>query len=85
MAIDSNALAWFFDLQGKQFAEKCTRCGLCLAACPVFPSMKAARLGPRAVVEKLTEVLTGSDPSDEVYELVYNCNRGCGLCAKACP
>jgi len=85
MAIDSNALAWFFDLQGKQFAEKCTRCGLCLAACPVFPSMKAARLGPRAVVEKLTEVLTGSDPSDEVYELVYTCNRGCGLCAKACP
>jgi Fe-S oxidoreductase len=85
MTTESNALAAFFDYQGKQFAEKCTRCGLCLDVCPVFPSMKAAHLGSKAVMERLTELLTGGDPSDEVYELVYTCNRGCGLCAKACP
>ena len=85
MATDYGALAAFFDFQGRQFAEKCTRCGLCLDVCPVFPLMKAARLGSAAVIEKLTGLLTGGDPSDEVYELVYSCNRGCGLCAKACP
>jgi heterodisulfide reductase subunit D len=85
MTSESSALAAFFDLQGRQFAEKCTKCGLCLDACPVFPSMKAAQLGSGAVVERLIEVLTGGEPSDEVYELVYTCNRGCGLCAKACP
>ena len=47
--------------------------------------MKAARIGSTAVMEKLIELLTGGDPSEEVYELVYTCNRGCGLCAKACP
>jgi len=85
MTTEGNALAAFFDYQGRQFSEKCTRCGLCLDVCPVFPSMKAARLGSKAVMERLTELLTGGDPSDEVYELVYTCNRGCGLCAKACP
>ena len=85
MTTDGNALAAFFDYQGRQFAEKCTRCGLCLDVCPVFPLMKAARFGSKAIIEKLTQLLTGGDPSDEVYELVFSCNRGCGLCAKACP
>ena len=85
MTTDGSTLAGFFDYQGRQFAEKCTRCGLCLDVCPVFPLMKAARLGSKAVIEKLTQLLTGGDPSDEVYELVFTCNRGCGLCAKACP
>ena len=79
------ALAEFFDLQGQMFADKCTNCGLCLEACPVFPLMKASRLGSTAVMEKLNSLLKGGEPSEEVYELVYTCNRGCGLCAKACP
>ncbi len=85
MTANPNALAEFFDLQGQVFADKCTSCGLCLEVCPVFPLTKASRLGSKAVTEKLTDLLKGGEPSEEVYELIYTCNRGCGLCAKACP
>ena len=85
MAAKYSDLNGYFEYKGKQFAERCTNCGLCLEACPVFPLTKAAHIGPKAAMEKVTDLLKGGEPSEEAYEVVFSCNRGCGLCARACP
>jgi len=78
-------LAEYFDYRGRRFAERCTKCGECLQACPVFPLTKFADRGPQAVIEKLTELLKGGDVSEEAYDMVFSCNGACGMCVKACP
>ena len=78
-------LAEYFDYRGRRFAERCTNCGECLQACPVFPLTKFADRGPQAVIEKLTELLKGGDVSEEAYDMVFSCNGACGMCVKACP
>jgi len=78
-------LAEYFDYRGRRFAEKCTNCGDCLEACPLFPLTKSADRGPQAVIEKITDLLKGGEVSEEAYEMVFSCSGACGLCAKACP
>ncbi len=78
-------LSGYFQYKGRQFADKCTNCGLCLEACPVFPLTGAAKAGPKTAITRVTDLLKGDAASDEAYEVVFSCNRGCGLCAKACP
>ncbi len=78
-------LSSYFEYKGRQFAERCTNCGLCLEACPVFPLTKVANIGPKAAITKVTDLLKGGEASAEAYEVVFSCNRGCGLCARACP
>ncbi len=78
-------LSGYFQYKGRQFADKCTNCGLCLEACPVFPLTGAAKAGPKTAITRVTDLLKGGAASDEAYEVVFSCNRGCGLCAKACP
>lgn len=85
MAAKYSDIASYFEYKGRQLADKCTNCGLCLEACPVFPLTKVARIGSKAAIEKVTSLLKGGDPTEEAYEVVFSCNRGCGLCAKACP
>jgi Fe-S oxidoreductase len=78
-------LAEWFDRRGRRFAERCTNCGACLEACPLFPLTKFADRGPQAVMEKVTELLKGGEVSEEAYDMVYSCTGGCAQCAKACP
>jgi ferredoxin len=85
MSAKYSDLSGYFQHKGRQFAEKCTNCGLCLEACPVFPLTRAAGVGAKVAITKVTDLLKGGAPSDEAYEVVFSCNRGCGLCAKACP
>jgi Fe-S oxidoreductase len=85
MSAKYSDLSGYFQHKGRQFAEKCTNCGLCLEACPVFPLSRAAGVGAKVAITKVTDLLKGGAASDEAYEVVFSCNRGCGLCAKACP
>jgi len=78
-------LVEYFDYRGRRFAERCTNCGECLQACPVFPLTKFADRGPQAVIEKVTELLKGGEVSEEAYDMVFSCNGACGMCVKACP
>ena len=78
-------LADYFDYRGRRFAERCTNCGACLEACPVFPLISLAGRDPKAVMEKITVLLKGGKVSEEAYEMVYSCNGGCDICSKACP
>jgi len=79
------SLADLFDYRARRFAERCTTCGECLEVCPIFPLTKFASSGPRVAMEKLTDLLSGGEVSDEAYELVFSCNGACGICANACP
>ena len=78
-------VAEFYDHMGRQFAENCDNCGDCLKACSVFPLTRFADRGPRAVMEKITDLLKGGDVSEEAYDMAFSCNLGCGRCDKACP
>jgi Fe-S oxidoreductase len=85
MGTEDAVLAGMFDAMGRDFAEKCTNCGECLRACPIFPLTKFAEKGPEAIIEKLTELLKGGDVSEEAYDFVFSCTGPCGVCEKACP
>jgi len=78
-------LAEYHDYRGRRFAERCTNCGLCLEACPVFPLTKFADRGPQAVIEKITDLLEGGEVSEEACDMVFSCTGACGRCADACP
>jgi len=60
-------LADYFDYRGRRFAERCTNCGACLEACPVFPLISLAGRDPKAVMEKITDLLKGGKVSEEAY------------------
>ena len=85
MGKEDSIMAQMFDAMGKDFAEKCTGCGECLRACPIFSMTKYAERGPEEVIGKLIELLEGGDVSDEAYDLVFSCTGPCGVCKKACP
>jgi Pyruvate/2-oxoacid:ferredoxin oxidoreductase delta subunit len=79
-------LASFLDQMGRQFAEKCTDCGICLQECPVFPLTRFADIGPQAMMEKVTSLLREGKISEEAYEMAYCCAQGCArVCAAVCP
>jgi len=75
----------YYDYRGRRFAERCTECGLCLEACPVFPLTKYADQGAIAIIGKITDLLKGGEVTEEAYDMVFSCSGACGLCAKACP
>lgn len=56
--------------------NKCTECGLCRNACPVFIILKSETLSPRGKVMLLKE-----DVMDEIF---FACTL-CKNCAVACP
>ncbi|MFC1944107.1 (Fe-S)-binding protein [Chloroflexota bacterium] len=85
MEIDKSDLIGYYDHKGRRFAERCTNCGDCLRACPVFPLTKYADRGPEVVMEKVTELLGGGETSDEAYEMAFSCSQGCvAVCHSAC-
>jgi len=57
-------------------SDKCTECGLCRNACPVFIILKRETLSPRGKVMLLKE-----DIKDEIF---YACTL-CKNCTVACP
>ncbi len=78
-------LADYSEYRGRRFAERCTNCGACLEACPVFPLTSLAGRDPEAVMQEITDLLKGGKVSEEAYEMVFSCNGGCDICSKACP
>lgn len=78
-------MAEFYDNMTKEFVERCTICGECLEACPLFPLTKFADRGPQAVMEKMMQLLQGGEVSEEAYDMIVSCTWGCNICTKACP
>lgn len=78
-------LAGYFTYRGRRFAERCTNCGLCLEACPLFPKLRCSSQGAVQVVARINEALLGGPVADEAAEVAFACNGACNMCAVACP
>ena len=64
---------------------RCNRCGLCLAACPVYDVRRDEAVAPRGLL-RLTRALYDGElsPSRDYAQRLYSCSL-CGVCAPTCP
>ena len=65
--------------------QNCVKCGLCLAACPVYRVLKEEQASPRAklqLINAFKNQTLGSSPL--LKELISRCLM-CGSCAVTCP
>ncbi len=63
----------------------CNKCGLCMAACPVYAELLVESASPRGKVQLSRHVLQGSlEISPRMKEIFSRCLL-CGSCAAACP
>ena len=85
LPVSHGEMTEFYDNMTKDFVERCTICGECLQACPLFPLTKCANRGPQAIIEKVVQLLKGGEVSEEASEMLVSCTWGCNTCVKACP
>lgn len=65
--------------------DRCFRCGLCRAVCPVFLEVGQEPAVARGKVQLVGALLAGEmEPSDGMAHLLSRCLT-CGLCEQACP
>lgn len=65
--------------------HQCIKCGLCLAACPVYAEKLAEWASPRGKVQLARHVLEGGlDITPRLREILSLCLL-CGSCVAACP
>jgi glycolate oxidase iron-sulfur subunit len=65
--------------------DACTRCGLCLQACPTYRDLKLEADSPRGRVFLMKQVVDGDAQVDATLaEHLYVC-LGCRACETACP
>jgi glycolate oxidase iron-sulfur subunit len=65
--------------------KNCGKCGLCLAACPVYTALKEEQASPRARLQLIKAFENNTlESSPLLKELISKCLM-CGSCAAACP
>ncbi|MCP4720176.1 MAG: (Fe-S)-binding protein, partial [Desulfobacteraceae bacterium] len=65
--------------------QNCGKCGLCLAACPVYNVLKEEQASPRARLQLIKGFENNTlESSPLLKELISKCLM-CGSCAVACP
>jgi Fe-S oxidoreductase len=74
-----------FEAGAKDLVERCIKRGECLNACTIFPLTKFADQGPIAMIEKVTELLSGGELTEEACDMIWSCGGGCDDCCKVCP
>lgn len=63
----------------------CNKCGLCLAACPVYREVLLESLSPRGKVQLSRKLLEGDlEITPRMREILSQCLL-CGSCVSACP
>ena len=65
--------------------SRCTRCGYCQAACPIYEELRTESSVARGKVQLLSAVNNGLiEPSETVVKHLYRC-LDCRLCQQTCP
>lgn len=64
--------------------DACTRCGLCLQACPTYRDLKAEADSPRGRVFLIIQAEKENAVDASLAEHLYTC-LGCRACETACP
>ena len=65
--------------------EKCTKCGFCMSACPVYIEEKTEPSVARGKLMLIRAMLSGElAPTDEMVRNLNRCTL-CGTCAQNCP
>jgi glycolate oxidase iron-sulfur subunit len=71
--------------RSKENIYQCNKCGLCMAACPVYKELVVESAGPRGKVQLSKHILEGNlELSDRMKEILSKCLL-CGSCVAACP
>ena len=78
------SLAEWMDAERDSIIHGCTRCGLCLEVCPVFPLLGFSAENATEVQEGRLGVLSGKPPSEKIYDMIWACSR-CARCKDVCP
>jgi len=74
-----------FEKKFRDQVLKCSSCGFCRAACPVFGLTKRPAFNARGKMLILKEVMDGNVPlNDELVETLFQCTT-CASCANQCP
>ena len=64
---------------------RCTRCGFCQAACPVYDELRTESSVARGKVQLLLAVNNGTlEPSETIARHLYRC-LDCRMCHQTCP
>lgn len=63
----------------------CNKCGLCLAACPVYKEALVESASPRGKVQLTKHILEGGLPVTERMKDILSRCLLCGSCVAACP
>jgi glycolate oxidase iron-sulfur subunit len=65
--------------------EKCTKCGFCMSACPVYKEEKVESSVARGKLMLIRAWLSGDlKPTEEMARQLNKCTL-CGACAQSCP
>lgn len=77
------------DVPDKMYAlEWCSRCGVCMSACPVVASNPGQFAGPSFMIASAYRFYDPYDQADRILEAVndglYRCIQ-CGKCDEVCP
>ena len=82
--MNHTSLTAWMDAERESIIDDCTRCGLCLEVCPVFPLLGFTQEDAAGVQKERIDVLTGKSPSKKIYDMIWACSR-CGKCKEICP
>lgn len=69
----------------KSDLDKCTKCGFCMSACPVYQEVKVESSVARGKIMLIRALLSGElEVTDEIAEQLNRCTL-CMTCAQNCP
>ena len=66
-------------------ANKCGKCGFCLAVCPVYSAMGEEQVSPRAKIQLIRAFNEGKLESSELLKDLMSKCLMCGSCTAHCP
>lgn len=85
IVMDTPSKGLFLSRETIENVHHCNKCGLCMAACPVYRELLVESFSPRGKVQLSRQVIEGQlDMTPKLREILSNCLL-CGSCVATCP